>query len=627
MTMTYAKRTSAGMLATALLLMALLVTALALVGATPASAATGERIRTFDATLAIQADASVRVSERIEYDFGAESRRGIFRVIPVLDRFDDTYDREIQINDVTVSSPSGAPSQLSIETSGGAERFRIGDPDRAVTGVQTYLIQYTVVGAMNAFDQQDELFWNVTGLDWEVPIDVATARVSAPADIARITCFTGAAGSTAPCTSSRVNGANAVFAEQGLAPGAGLTVVVALPKGAVDVPAPLLVERTSLARSFSLTPATISLALLVLVLAVGGVLRLAWTQGRDKRYVGQVPGLEPPPGASGIEETVPAFGKDAVAVEFAPPPEVRPGIIGTLIDEQANVLDVTATVIDLAVRGFLRIEEVPKEGWFGKADWRFIPLKPADDTMLAYERRLLTAITSRTDNLLSVVAKDAAAELQKVQTDLYNEVVVRKWFRGRPDYVRVQWAFLGGVLAGFGAVITWALARWTTFGLVGIGIVLAGIVMLVASRRMPARTGRGSAVLTRTQGFRNYIVTAEANQIRFEEREQVFSRYLPYAMVFGEAERWTKTFAAAGFGAAAGAAVGVGATSGIPWILPWYVGANGFSMNNFGDAISAFTVTTAGSISAAASASSGSSGFGGGGFSGGGFGGGGGGSW
>ena len=622
MTMTRAKRTSAGLLATTLLLMAL-----SLVGATSASAAAGERIRTFDATLAIQPDASVRVSELIEYDFGSQSRRGIFRVIPVIDRFDETFDREIRINDVNVSSPSGAPSQLSIETSGGAERFRIGDPNRTVTGVQTYLIQYTVVGAMNAFDEQDELFWNVTGLDWEVPIDAATARVSAPGDIARVTCFAGAARSTAPCTSSRANGAEAVFAAKGLSPRAGLTIVVALPKGAVDVPARLLVERPSLARSFSLTPATISVALLVLVLSVGGVLRLAWTQGRDKRYVGQVPGLEPPRGASAIEEIVPAFGKDAVAVDFAPPPEVRPGIIGTLIDERANVLDVTATVIDLAVRGFLRIEEVPKEGWFGKADWRFIPLKPADNTMLAYERRLFKAITSRSDNLLSVVAKDAAADLHKVQTDLYNEVVARRWFRGRPDYVRTQWAFLGGVLAGFGALLTWALARWTTFGLVGIGIVLAGIVMLIASRRMPARTGRGTAVLTRTLGFRTYISTAEANQIRYDEREQVFSQYLPYAMVFGEAERWTKTFAAAGFGAAAGAAAGAGSVGAVPWILPWYVGANAFSMNNFGDAISAFTVTTAGSISAAASASSGSSGFGGGGFSGGGMGGGGGGSW
>jgi len=151
--------------------------------------------------------------------------------------------------------------------------------------------------------------------------------------------------------------------------------------------------------------------------------------------------------------------------------------------------------------------------------------------------------------------------------------------------------------------------------------------MLIASRRMPARTGRGTAVLTRTLGFRTYISTAEANQIRYDEREQVFSQYLPYAMVFGEAERWTKTFAAAGFGAAAGAAAGAGSVGAVPWILPWYVGANAFSMNDFGDAISAFTVTTAGSISAAASASSGSSGFGGGGFSGGGMGGGGGGSW
>jgi len=616
------------MRATAALSMAALVLiGLASVGAFPAAAASGERIRSFQATLAIQPDASVRVSEKIDYQFVDSTHHGIFRVIPTVDRFDDTYDRVIELSNVTVSSPTGAPAQFAIETSGGAERIRIGDPNRTVRGQQTYIIQYTVVGAMNEFEQQDELYWNVTGLDWEVPIDSVTARVSAPASIARATCSAGSAGSTFPCTSSRVSGDTAIFTEQGLSSGAGLTSVVALPTGAIAVPKPILVERKTLARSFSVTPVTVSLALLVLLLAVGAIGRLVWTQGRDKRFVGQVPGLEPLPGTKGVEEIVPVFSKDAIAVEFVPPPDVRPGLIGTLVDERANVLDVTATVIDLAVRGYVRIEEVPKEGWFGKADWRFIPLKPADDGLLAYERRLLRAITSHSDNVLSVVAKEAAADLQHVQTDLYNEVTARKWFRGRPDYVRAQWAILGGMLTGVGVLVTWVLARWTTFGLVGIGVVLAGLVMLLASQRMPARTGRGSAVLTRTQGFRTYIATAEANQIRYEEREQIFSRYLPYAMVFGEADRWTKTFAAAGFGAAAAAAGGGVGASGVPWVLPWYVGANAFSMNNFGDAISAFTVTTAGSISAANSASSGSSGFGGGGFSGGGFGGGGGGSW
>ena len=65
---------------------------------------------------------------------------------------------------------------------------------------------------------------------------------------------------------------------------------------------------------------------------------------------------------------------------------------GTIIDEQANTLDVTATIVDLAVRGYLTIEEIPKEGWFGKPDWTLHRTDKADDDLLTYERTLLTGL-------------------------------------------------------------------------------------------------------------------------------------------------------------------------------------------------------------------------------------------
>ena len=136
---------------------------------------------------------------------------------------------------------------------------------------------------------------------------------------------------------------------------------------------------------------------------------------------------------------------------------------------------------------------------------------------------------------------------------------------------------------------------------------------------MPARTARGTALLAQAKGFRTYLETAEANQIRFEEGQDVFSRYLPFAIVFGVAKRWAKVFAQL---AASGASV----------VTPtWYIGnqygVGLFDYGGFGQAVDSFSATTSGSIAAATPSSSGSSGFSGGGFSGGGGGGGGGGSW
>jgi hypothetical protein len=614
-----------------ILLVGLAVAGVAFIGAaSPAQAAGPERITAYDIRVAIAPDSSLRVTERIDYDFGSQQRRGIFRVIPIADRYDETYDRVIEIDDVRVGSPTGAPTQVQIETKDGVEYIRIGDPDVTISGSQTYLIDYVVRGVMNAFPEADELVWNAVGLDWDVPIESVRTIVTAPVAPTRARCTTGPGGSQQPCTAVAVVGDEGRFRQASLAPNEGLTVSVALPPGSVAVGEPILQARWSLARAFSVTPLTGSVALLVLLIGAGAVLWIAWRQGRDRRFVGEVPGLEPPAGMAGVEEPRPLGTGPEGAVEFQPPPDVRPGLVGTLIDEQANVLDVTATVIDLAVRGYLRIEEIPKEGWFGSADWRIVPLKPADDGLLAFETRLLTAMTGRTDNRLSVVARDAALDLQLVQADLYNEVVSRRWFRGRPDEVRRVWYFLGGLLTALGVGLTFVLARWTTFGLAGLAAIVSGLVLVVAAPRMPARTGRGSATLARTLGFRAYIRTAEVEQIRFEEREQVFSRYLPYAMVFGETERWAKAFTAVGFGAAAGAAAGASLGGGLPY-LPWYAMASGSSMDDFSAAMNGFTVTTAGSISAAAAAASAASGgsafSGGGGFSGGGFGGGGGGSW
>ena len=134
---------------------------------------------------------------------------------------------------------------------------------------------------------------------------------------------------------------------------------------------------------------------------------------------------------------------------------------------------------------------------------------------------------------------------------------------------------------------------------------------------MPARTAKGSAELARILGFRQYIATAEANQLKFEEQADIFSRYLPYAVVFGLTDRWAHAFA--GLASAPAGSPSVAA-------LAWYVGPYGWSFANFGDSMRSFSDTTVGAIAATA-ASSGGSGFGGGGFSGGGFGGGGGGSW
>jgi hypothetical protein len=576
-----------------------------------------ESIPRYDVVVTVHADGTFHVHEQIVYDFGDAQRHGIYRTIPVRYTYDDSRDRVVDVRNIRVTSPTGAPTDVQTQEDNGTLEIRVGDPGRTVTGLQTYVLDYDVSGAMNAFPDHAEVFWNAVGTEWSAAITRATVAVQGPAAPTQAACYAGPDGSGLPCTSSRVASGGAGFLQDGLAPYQGLTVAVAFPVGSVTVPPPTLEERFSVVRAFAVTPWTVSAALLVLAAALAGIGWFAWTRGRDRRWRGQVPGLDPAPGQPDDEsatERRPLFTGPEGAVEFTPPDGVRPGQVGTLLDEQANPLDVTATIVDLAVRGYLRIEELPRGHWFSSRDWRLTQLEQPDETLLSYEVLLLAAIFDGRDSVLvSELRRTFATDLRKVESGLYADVVRLGWFRRRPDTTRQRWKALGVVCTALGAGLTYLLARYTHAGLVGIACVLAGLVLVVVSSRMPARTAKGSAALARVLGFRQYLRTAEAEQLRFEERADIFSRYLPYAIVFGETDRWARAFASLADDPRSAAAIG------------WYVGPVGWNFGHFGDSMQSFSTTTSGAIAATA-ASSGGSGFGGG-SSGGGFGGGGGGSW
>ena len=604
-----------------------------------AGAQGGERILGYEVDIAIEGDGTLTVSERIDYDFDGFPRHGIFRDILVRQPFDDRYDRVYRIEDVDVSASEGTPAQFKLEHEGGFLKVRVGDPNRTITGSHRYTIRYRVQGALNGFPEHDELYWNGIGAYWDVPIDRASIRVTGPTTFRGAACFAGPVGSSLTCSDSRLDGRQAVFEQDGLSPNEGLTVVLGLPRGVVPDPHAILVERWNLFRAFSITPATVGISAALAVLLALGLGWLLWRNGRDRRAVGTALDIAYP--ARGVsEQSVPLFESGRYPVEYAPPEDIRPGQVGTLIDEAANPLDVTATIVDLAVRGYLRIEEIPKRWFLGKVDWRLVKLRQTDGDLLRYERLLFdglfedpeadydeeTVIGPPRPDLpadiatpiraspglahvkLSALRRKFAPRLQRVQEALYQDAVKNRWFSGRPDKTRARWHGIGiGTLLA-GGLITGLVAWKTHDGLVPLPLVLAGLALLVFARWMPRRTPRGTGLVRRVLGFRTYIATAEEQEARFQEQENIFSRYLPYAVVFGLTEKWASAFAG---------------LDGQPPETSWYIGAHPFTTAAFADSIDSFTVSTAGTITSTPGGSGGS-GFSGG-FSGGG--GGGGGSW
>jgi uncharacterized membrane protein YgcG len=586
-------------------------------GAVPGARAQGyvfESTPSFGVDITVEPSGDLLITETIVQEFGSTQRHGIFRYIPNRLHYNDRYDRVYPIDLIDVkAAPAGTPDDVETSEENGNFVIRIGDPDETVDGRHTYTITYRVHGAMNGFPDHDELYWNAIGDQWEQEIGQMNVRVEAPAAISKIACFQGPYGATFPCTRAKIRGGVATFAESNLGSYTAMTVVTAMPAGTVANTAPILDERWSLSRAFSTTPASVGGSAALGGFVAVGFGWLMWRRARDQRYRGsQIDQVMGGPAETEVQ-TVPLFEGGAGPVEFAPPENLRPGEVGTLIDEEANTLDVTATIVDLAVRGFLRIEEIPKKWMLGKPDWKLIRLEKPTDELIPYEGTLLDGVfESGNEVLLSDLKKTFAAKLQEVKDALYKDVVDHRWFLKRPDRVRQTWTAIGILSLILGIASLVVLMVFTHAALLGLPLVLGGLLMVAGAHRMPRRTARGTAMTRRVNGFRRVIETADKYTAKWAEQENVFTKYLAYAVVFDVTDKWAKTFE--GLGQAANED------------LSWYVSPRPFIYADFADSIGSFAVTTSGVI-ASTPAGSGGSGFGGGGFSGGGGGGGGGGSW
>ena len=556
--------------------------------AAPARAQATEQILDYAVDLRLEAAGTLLVSERIGYDFGTEHRHGILRDVPVRFRYDDRYDRVYPLRVLEVSGSPGTPVQYTLEDVDATVRIRIGDPDETITGQHDYTILYRVEGALNGFADHDELYWNAIGTQWEVPIEQASVTVKAPASIGRVACYVGPAGSDRSCASSGIDGRTASFAATGLGPKEGVTVVVGFPTGVVPTPRPVLEERWSLARAFSVTPGTLGMAggvLVAVLLVLGWLLGIV---GRDRR-----------PGA-GPGSVVGAM------VESVPPEGIRPAQAGLLVDEVVNPVALSATLVDLAVRGYLRIEELPYHPGRGR-DWQLVQRKAPDQELLGYERVFLDGLLAsrRAEDVEAVRLSDLKEQFHHqfagVRGWLYQDAVQRRWFTDQPDMVRRRWVVRGRAVTVAGAGLLGLLVWLTHFGLAAIPILLAGPVLIVGAKWLPCRTPVGAGLLRRVIGFRSYLETAGADRAGPAQAADQFSPYLPYAIVFGLSQQWTRTFEL------------VGAPPQTPWYEGWNEGRERSSSDLFPSRIDEFASSSAAILSAPPPAVRGISGFGGGG--------------
>jgi hypothetical protein len=527
--------------------LAVLCAAVLPLSATPASARAGaaEEI-TGEIAMTLGKDGTLHVVEKIGGASGRLTRTFLTRT-----RFDDDHDRLYRVTGVKGGTLAGD----------------------VLTVTAPATVEYDVKGAVTPSGDIEELRWFAVN-GWSLPVAKATVTVSGPGQVQNLSCFAGELTSAIGCTAASMDhgATEAVFEQDDLGPGQALTVVVGYPKGSSGG-SPILDRRFSLAAAFTLDAVTGGALAALLVLLLGGVALLYWTRGRDARVIDQEQSKQT---AAPVQDG-----------HFAPPDGVRPGQIGTLVDEQADVIDVTATIVDLAVRGYLRIDEQPRQT-YDAPDWVLVRLPDAPvRALLPYEKALYDAIFDGRDAVpLSQLSGSFAAHLGEVRDALYADVVAQGWFARRPDTERTRWTLLGVALIGLGVLATVALAWFTTYGLLGPAVIIAGGALAMGGQYMPAKTAKGSAALAHTLAFRQHLFSGDLGEVPEQHRVELFSRYLPYAVIFDGVEHWSRVVASV---------TGDGRQADN---LYWYHGPAEWDLSKFAGSMRTFTTTTSGAISA-----------------------------
>jgi hypothetical protein len=547
----------------------------------------------FQDDITIGKDGRAVVVERITLAFEGEWH-GIHRTIPIEYPGPNGTNYELFLKVASVTDESGAPLKYESSTSNGSRDLKIFIPG-AVDTSRTVEITYRVQNGTRFFKDYDEFYWNVTGNDWPVPIDHAAATVHFPAAAAgslRAQAFTGVYGSSQRDATAAVDGAETQFETTSPLPmRGGLTIDVYVPKDVLNEPG-------AITKFFWFVGGNPVLFLPVVTFA--GMFALWWVKGRD-----------PDPGVS-------------VAPMYDPPAGISPAEAGTLLDDTVHPRDITSTIVDLAVRGYIKIEETSEKILvFTHKDYVFHLLKPREQwgaDLVPHERVMLENVfAGGVDTRLSSLKNRFYTAVPVIREDIMSALKSKGIYLLDPESA-------GGYSIGAGVAILALFAVFQFLGwanflnsiplLIGCGLISAVIFWLFA-RVMTAKTVKGGRVRVAVLGFQEFMNRVDAERLKLMP-PTTFEKYLPYAMALGVEHHWAQAFA------------------GIIKDPPqWYVGpggyAAGFNPIFFSSSMHSMATDMHQVFVSAPRASSGGSGFssggfgGGGGFSGGGFGGGGGG--
>ena len=518
---------------------------LAIFGLANSVSAEAEVIRDFGIRMTVQTDGVVQITEVIQYDFGTNQKHGIFRNIPLTTKDGP----RLGVSVLGINNETGQKYKYTTSIANDVLQIKIGDADVLVSGLKTYIISYQVRDVIRGFEDHNELYWNVTGNEWPVAIEKVFVSILLPGQSIsglRMDCFTGYQGSTEKnCTfGQNVEYAN-YSTSQTLDFGEGLTIVLGIPQGYiisgvaqyVDGPA----KNTDGDNAFLLIFFVIAIPAVFVFLVIKAFASKARRSKPKPRIPKELKG-------------------QPIVVEYNPPDALPPIEIGTILDRVVDPTDISSVILDLAIRGYLKIRYTVEKikFWPDKEDFELIKLKDGTDLVHPADKIIFELLFGKENAVnqsirLSDLGKSGVL-FQKTVKKIEEEVTQHLTDQGYFDKAATEKikklskysVLITGLTILFSLMLDVLDRLIPSNILIPVVIAFVVVVIVVARRFGHKLSPQGMLVLAKVLGFREFLQLTEKDKLDLlnapELQPETFEKFLPYAMVLGVEDKWAKKF-------------------------------------------------------------------------------------
>ena len=500
--------------------------------------AKAEYIQSFDSQININKDGTIDVNETIVYDFADLQKHGIYRNISYIKENKDGKEYILEFSNISVTDEKGNKYNYKKSNENQNIVLKIGDANKTITGVHTYVISYKVKGALTYFSEHDELYWNVNGNEWDIAIDKVKATImfpeSIPSNNLKGACYTGVKNEKkSECTVLISNGKIVFESNNILKSYEGMTIVTSFPIDIVAVLQAQELQKFTDTLIGKIVMAGLLLGILFWYVIYPIKVIIKWyLYGRDPKVSGPVRAWFDPPKTKRGRVLTPAE-------------------TGSLIDETVNLRDISSMIVSLAQRGYYKIVEKKKK------DFYFIKKKgfEGDSSLLSFEKKFLEKVFTTSDETISIDKKlystlqgisdklvtnlvpekvstsdevrlkdkKLYSTVQDISDKLYTNLVVEDFFPKNPKSTRTFYSTIAIV-----AAVTF------NFHLM--------IIALTFGRFMPRKTVFGAKATSIAKSLKNFLSSQE-RQLEFQAKNQMmFEKLLPYAVAFGVEKIWAERF-------------------------------------------------------------------------------------